>query len=162
MKDFTSNFTKLEKFVGVDFRRWQKKMLFMLTTLNVAYVISSPKPDAPKPDDPETEVLEQNRKRSKWDNDDFICRGHILNGMQDALFDIYQYHDSAKELWDALENKYMAEDASSKKFLVSNFNSYKMVEDRPIIDQFHDLKRMYSNMKIHDIKMDEIFVVIIA
>ena len=60
--------------------------------------------------------------------------------MQDSLFDIYQYHESAKELWDTLENKYMAEDASSKKFLVSNFNSYKMVENHPIIDQFHELQ----------------------
>ena len=65
----------------------------------------------------------------------------------------------AKLLWEALEEKYMAEDASSKKFLVSNFNAYKMVENRPIIDQFHDLQRLHSNMQIHDIKMDEIFVV---
>ncbi|KAL7191423.1 hypothetical protein ACSBR2_023491 [Camellia fascicularis] len=27
---------KLEKFLGTDFKRWQKKMLFYLTTLNLA------------------------------------------------------------------------------------------------------------------------------
>nr|GEU98559.1 zinc finger, CCHC-type [Tanacetum cinerariifolium] len=46
-------------------------------------------------------------------------RGLILNGMSDSLFDIYQNVDTFKELWDTLEAKYMAEDASSKKFLVS-------------------------------------------
>ena len=44
IKDLTSNFTKLEKFVGIDFRRWQKKMMLVLTTLNVAsflFIVSS-------------------------------------------------------------------------------------------------------------------------
>nr|GEV78474.1 hypothetical protein [Tanacetum cinerariifolium] len=49
----------------------------------------------------EDDTLEQTRKRCKWENNDYICRGHILN-----------------------------EDASSKKFLVSNFNNYKMVDSR--------------------------------
>ncbi|GKG41376.1 hypothetical protein Tco_0470588, partial [Tanacetum coccineum] len=66
-------------------------------------------------------TVEQVRKRTKWDNDDYICRGLILNGMPDPLFDIYQNVESSKELWNSLEAKYMAEDASSKKFLVSNF-----------------------------------------
>ena len=44
-KDMTTKFTKLEKFQGVDFRRWQKKMHFLLTTLNVVHVLSSPVPE---------------------------------------------------------------------------------------------------------------------
>ncbi|GJV79183.1 zinc finger, CCHC-type containing protein [Tanacetum coccineum] len=67
-------------------------------------------------------------KRCKWENDDYICHGHILNGMSDALFDVHQNVGLTKELWDQLESKYMAKDASSKKFLVSNFNNYKMVD----------------------------------
>ncbi|CAO2814406.1 unnamed protein product [Amaranthus hypochondriacus] len=79
--------------------------------------------------------------------------------MLDTLFDIYQYHKSAEELWDALENKYMVKDASSKKFLVSNFNSYKMVENRLVIDQFHELQRMHANLKLHKIEMVEVFII---
>jgi LTR polyprotein gag-polypeptide-like protein len=154
IKDFTSNFAKLEKFVGVDFRCRQKKIMFLLTTFSVNYVISSPKPE-----ESQNETLDQARKRSKWENDDFICRGHILNGMQDSLFDIYQYHESAKELRDALENNYMAENASSKKFFVSNFNSYKMVQNRPIIDQFHELQIMHVNLRLYKIEIDEVFLV---
>ena len=82
----------------------------------------------------------------------FICQEHIFNGMKDSFFDVYQFHELAKLLWDSLEEKYMAEDAISQKFLVSNFNAYKMVDNRPTIDQFQDLQRMYVNMKIHDIK----------
>ena len=83
----------------------------------------------PKPKEKENDTLEEARKRKKWEKDDVICRGHILNGMCDSLFDIYQFHESAKILWDSLEDKYMSEDASSKKFLVINFNNYKMLDN---------------------------------
>ena len=53
----------------------------------------------------------------------------------------------------------MAEDASSKKFLVSNFNNFKFDDVGPIMEQFHEIQRMYDNLKRHDINMDELFVV---
>ncbi|CAH9108429.1 unnamed protein product [Cuscuta europaea] len=70
-----TNFQKFEKFGGVEFRRWQKKMHFLLTTLKVVYVLSTPRP----PEEEEKESLETSRRRIKWDYDDYICRGHILN-----------------------------------------------------------------------------------
>nr|GEV25798.1 zinc finger, CCHC-type [Tanacetum cinerariifolium] len=63
-------------------------------------------------------TVEAIRIREKWENDDYICRCHILNGMSDSLFDVYTNVESTKELWDSLESKYMTEDSSSKKFLV--------------------------------------------
>ncbi|XP_076955003.1 uncharacterized protein LOC143629677 [Bidens hawaiensis] len=140
IKDMSSKFSKLEKFEGQDFRRWKKKMHFLLTTLKVVTVLTTPMPAMPEA--LEEEALEQLRRRLKWENDDYICRGHILNGMCDALFDVYQNAESARDLWDSLDNKYTAEDASSKKFLVSNFNSYKISDNRPIIDKFNELQHI--------------------
>nr|GEV34316.1 zinc finger, CCHC-type [Tanacetum cinerariifolium] len=37
----------------------------------------------------EDDTVEAIRRIVKWENDDYICRGHILNGMSDSLFDIY-------------------------------------------------------------------------
>nr|GEU70108.1 zinc finger, CCHC-type [Tanacetum cinerariifolium] len=82
VKDMTTKFGNLDKFEGSDFRRWQEKMHFLLTTLKVVYVLSTPAPEYV-----ENETLDQTRKRCMWDNDDYICRRHILNGMSDALFD---------------------------------------------------------------------------
>ncbi|GJW01821.1 zinc finger, CCHC-type containing protein [Tanacetum coccineum] len=45
VKDMMTKFGKLDKFEGSDFRRWQKKMHFLLTTLKVAYVLSTPRPE---------------------------------------------------------------------------------------------------------------------
>ncbi|GJY14054.1 hypothetical protein Tco_0383363 [Tanacetum coccineum] len=47
--------------------------------------------------------------------------------------------ESSKELWASLEAKYMAGDASSKKFLVSNFINYKMTDPRPVMKQYNKL-----------------------
>ena len=88
IREMNTKFAKLEKFEGVDFRRWKKKMHLMLTTLKETYVLTTPKPA----DDEEgvAETFKEIRRRQKWDNDDYICKGHILNGMSDALFYILE------------------------------------------------------------------------
>nr|GEV60450.1 hypothetical protein [Tanacetum cinerariifolium] len=106
MKHMASNFAKLEKFEGLDFRRWQKKMHFLLSSMSVVYVLTTPMLE----DGDENPAAEQVRRRAKWDNDDYVCRA-----------------------------KYMAEDASSKKFLVSNFTNYKMTDSRPVLEQYNEL-----------------------
>ncbi|GJY72972.1 zinc finger, CCHC-type containing protein [Tanacetum coccineum] len=98
----------------------RKKMHFLLTTLKVVYVLTTPMPKLL-----EDATVEAIRIRAKWENDDYICRGHILNGMSDSLFDVYTNVESAKELWDSLESKYMAEDSSSKKFLCGKTGHFK-------------------------------------
>ncbi|CAM8916471.1 unnamed protein product [Rhodiola kirilowii] len=125
-------------------------MHFLLTNLKVVYVLSTPCPEV-RDDAPMVAVRDQN----KWENDDYIARGHILNDMSDPIFDLYQNAESAKELWDSLKFKYMAEDASSVKFLVSNFNNYKMVNSRPVMEQFHEIQRILGQFAQQNLKMDE-------
>ncbi|GJR74637.1 hypothetical protein Tco_0087002 [Tanacetum coccineum] len=108
MKHMALNFAKIDKFEGVDFRRWQKKMHFLLSSMSVVYLLTTPILG----DGGNDATVEQIKKRAKWDNDDYIGRGLILN-----------------------EAKYMAKDASSKKFLVSNFTNYKMTDSRPDSDK---------------------------
>ncbi|GKD02102.1 hypothetical protein Tco_1177076 [Tanacetum coccineum] len=151
MKHTALNFAKPDKFEGVDFRRWQKKMHFLLSSMSVVYVLTTPIPD----DGGNDPTVEQVKKRAKWDNDDYVCRGLILNGMFDPLFDIYHNVESSKELWDSLEAKYMAEDASSKKFLVSNFTNYKMADSRPVMEQYNEVLGILRRFTQHKMNMDE-------
>ncbi|GJW74894.1 hypothetical protein Tco_0134264 [Tanacetum coccineum] len=106
MKHMASNFSKLDKFKGVDFRRWQNKIHFLLSSMSVVYVLTNLIPK-----DGQDATVEQLRKKAKWDNDDYVCKGLIRN-----------------------EAKYMAENASSKKFLVSNFTNYKITDSRPVME----------------------------
>ncbi|KAL3497778.1 hypothetical protein ACH5RR_040510 [Cinchona calisaya] len=86
-------------------------MKILLTTSHVAYVLTTKKPK-----EIEGETLEQTHARLKWDNDDFICMGRILNGMSEGLFDTYQDAISAKDLWERVEARYMQEDATKKEY----------------------------------------------
>nr|GFB38629.1 zinc finger, CCHC-type [Tanacetum cinerariifolium] len=82
----------------------------------------------PMPEDGgENPTVKQVRKRAKWDNDDY----------------------------DTLEAKYMAEDASSKKFLVSNFTNYKITYLRPVLEQYNKLLKILGRFTQHKMNMDE-------
>ncbi|GKG55268.1 hypothetical protein Tco_0571908, partial [Tanacetum coccineum] len=69
MKHMTSDFSKLNKFEWVDFRRWQKKMHFLLSSMSVVYVLTTPILE----DGGDDAAMVQIRKRAKWDNDDCVC-----------------------------------------------------------------------------------------
>ncbi|GJX78234.1 zinc finger, CCHC-type containing protein [Tanacetum coccineum] len=53
------------------------------------------------------------------------------------------------------EAKYMAEDASSKKFLVSNFTNYKITDSRPVMEQHNELFGILGRFTQHKMNMDE-------
>ncbi|GKB15112.1 zinc finger, CCHC-type containing protein [Tanacetum coccineum] len=142
LMQMSTDIVKLDRFDGGSFKRWQKKIQFLLATVKVAYVLTKPYPK-----ESEDETLAASRERLKFENDDFICRAHILNAMSDPLFDVYQNYSTAKELWNALEERYFTEDASSKKFIISKFNSYKMVDSRPIKDQMYELEHILNVKK---------------
>jgi hypothetical protein len=154
LKELATDFTKLDRFDGTSFKRWQKKMHLLLAGIRVAYVLTTPKPVAC-----ENETIAETWARMKWEQDDYICKGHIYNAMVDSLFDIYQSKSTAKDVWDALEAKYLLEDATSRKFLSSEFMNYRMVDARPIVEQFNEILHILSQFSQHNMKMDEEIVV---
>nr|GFB91372.1 hypothetical protein [Tanacetum cinerariifolium] len=89
------------------------RMMMLLGELTLEQLCTCVKIDVE--DGGENLTVEQVRRRAEWDNDDYVCRGLILNA------------------------KYMAEDASSKKFLVSNFTNYKMNDLRQVLEQYNEL-----------------------
>ncbi|KAH7858348.1 hypothetical protein Vadar_022749 [Vaccinium darrowii] len=99
LRKISSDIVKLDWFDGANFMRWQKKIYFLLSSLKVVYVLTTPKPAAN-----EDETMAQAQTRLKWEQDDYICKGHILNAMSDPLFDLHQNKATVKEVWAALES----------------------------------------------------------
>nr|GEZ26543.1 zinc finger, CCHC-type [Tanacetum cinerariifolium] len=83
MKHMALNFAKLDKFEGVNFRRWQQKMHFLLSSMTVVYVLTTPILE----DGGDDAIIEQIKKRAKWDNNNYVCRGLILNVNMTSLAD---------------------------------------------------------------------------
>ncbi|GJS95209.1 hypothetical protein Tco_0802177 [Tanacetum coccineum] len=61
MKHMAANFSKLDKFEGMEFIRWQNKMHFSLTSMSVVYVMSTSIPE-----NGDDATMKQMRKISKY------------------------------------------------------------------------------------------------
>ena len=79
-------------------------MKFLLTALKLSYVLNPNLMYFPTANDEDTDEIKTQRK--KWEEDELICRGHILNTLSDHLYDLYTSMKSLKEIWNALEAKY--------------------------------------------------------
>ncbi|XP_047340238.1 subtilisin-like protease SBT4.3 [Impatiens glandulifera] len=76
---------KPKMFSGVDFKRWEHKMLFYLTTLNLVRFLIK---DALMLQEGESSV-ESISVLDAWKHSDFLCQNYILNGLVDSLSNVY-------------------------------------------------------------------------
>ncbi|KAF3616992.1 hypothetical protein T459_13297 [Capsicum annuum] len=105
---------KPRKFLGIDFKRWQQKMFFYLTTLCLQRFTSEDAPEVPEgTSDKDRFIIVE-----AWKHLDFLCRSYILSGLQDDLYNVYSGTKTSKELWEALERKYKTEDVELRNFLL--------------------------------------------
>ncbi|KAL2465577.1 zinc knuckle (CCHC-type) family protein [Abeliophyllum distichum] len=146
---------KTEKFNGVDFKRWQQKMLFYLTTLNLARFLTEDPPSVQQGENNRASVI----ALDTWKHSDFLCKNYVLNGLNDSLYGVYSIMKSAKELWDSLEKKYKTEDAGTKKFLVGKFLDYKMIDSKYVISQVQDLQVLLHDLHAERLTVSESFQV---
>ncbi|XP_060170992.1 uncharacterized protein LOC132601970 [Lycium barbarum] len=125
---------KPAKFTGANFKGWQQRMFFWLTTLGMQKFTSEdpPVPAADMPDNQKFMVTEA------WKQADFLCKGYILSALEDDLYNVYSAVETSKELWSALEKKYKTEDACLKKFVVAKFLDYKMVDGKTVGTQIEE------------------------
>ncbi|KAK4280477.1 hypothetical protein QN277_012100 [Acacia crassicarpa] len=86
---------KQEKFNGNDFKRWQQKMFFYLTTLNLARFLTE---DAPKLEEGQEADKEKVAAIDACNHSNFLCRNYILNGLDNTLYTVYSALDTTKAL----------------------------------------------------------------
>ncbi|KAB2631113.1 hypothetical protein D8674_008632 [Pyrus ussuriensis x Pyrus communis] len=132
----TNHGEKPEKFNGTDFKRWQQKMLFYLTTLNLAKFLTE---DAPV----SGTTVEEVATVDAWNHSVFLCKNYILNALDNALYNVYSPIKSAKALWNSLDKKYKTEDADSKK----------------VINQVHELQLILHEIHAEGMSLSETFQV---
>lgn len=76
----------------------------------------------------------------------FMWRKYVLNGLVDSLYNVYCKTMTAKELQDSLERKYKTQIVCSKKFVVTQFLDYKMVDSNNVIGQVQELHVMLRDI----------------
>ena len=66
---------------------------------------------------------------------------------------------SAKELWEALDRKYAESDAGRELYVNDQYHEYKMVDDRPVVEQAHEIQLLVGELAHFDIVLPDKFVV---
>ncbi|GKE36889.1 hypothetical protein Tco_1460294 [Tanacetum coccineum] len=127
-----SHVEKPKKFKGSDFRCWQQKMLFYMTSLHVSYVLTDSKP---------------------------VDLNYILNALDDSLYVIYSTFATTREIWESLEKKYRTQVACSKKFIVGKFLSFKMNDAKPVVKQVKELQIIIHEMEVEGMGINSNFLV---
>ncbi|GAV81532.1 hypothetical protein CFOL_v3_24987 [Cephalotus follicularis] len=145
IKVMNQDMVKLDRFDGNNYTHWKDKMLFLLIALKISYILDQslePIPEESAANDDGTQPsaleIEQNKiKRQKCEEDKLLCRGHILNTLSDRLYDLFAGMQTTKEIWDALEFKYKAEEQGTNKYLITKYFDFKMIDTKPLLEQVH-------------------------
>ena len=85
---FNPDVFKLDHFDGTNFTRWKEKLIFLLTKLGVAYLLSPNLPAIAEQSEGENEEIKVSRK--KRTEDEIRYRGYILNSLSDRLYDLFR------------------------------------------------------------------------
>ncbi|KAL0332841.1 UNVERIFIED_CONTAM: Retrovirus-related Pol polyprotein from transposon TNT 1-94 [Sesamum calycinum] len=84
--------------------------------------------------------------KMKYDRDNKTLRGHLLNHMNNILFDLFLNQKSAKEIWNTLETRYGGDDAGRNKYVVGKWLQFHMTDDKPIMDQVHEYQNLVADV----------------
>ncbi|KAL0454850.1 UNVERIFIED_CONTAM: hypothetical protein Slati_0824200 [Sesamum latifolium] len=112
--------SKLEPLDGTNYKRWSQKLLIFFEQLDVDYVLFTIPPETEVHAETSsvtiTPVMSKKKPeedaRVKYDRDNNTVR-HLLNQMNNTLFDLFVNQKSAKEIWNTLETRYGGDDAAN-------------------------------------------------
>ncbi|CAL2244459.1 unnamed protein product [Prunus armeniaca] len=141
-----ANSVKPEKFIGHNFRRWQKQVKYWSAVLGLISALEESQPSKESSSLLNPEQIE------------YHSYNRILSALSDHLYDVYHATTSTgKELWQALEAAYGIVDAGIDRFTVSNFNGYKMVENKSVGEQIHEYQELLRGVEKKGTKFSEDF-----
>nr|ABF98935.1 retrotransposon protein, putative, Ty1-copia subclass [Oryza sativa Japonica Group] len=136
-----------DKFTGVHFKRWQIRVTLWLTAMKCFWV-STGKPEG---------VLTA-KQQKQFEEATTLFVGCILSVLGDRLVEVYMHMTDAKELWDALNTKFGATDASNDLYIMEQFHDYKMADNRSVVEQAHEIQTMAKELELLKCVLPDKFV----
>ncbi|KAK3043405.1 hypothetical protein RJ639_001984 [Escallonia herrerae] len=133
-------------------------MMFLLTALRISYILDpelSPPPEEPRTSaegvPPDAEEFERVKKeRKKREEDELLCRGHILMGCQI----VYTTCSPKSNLPVIFGVRWTTSTRLKKKYF-----DFVMVDDKPVLEQVHALQVIVNKIRALKISLPELFQV---
>nr|AAL31047.1 putative polyprotein [Oryza sativa Japonica Group] len=97
-------------------------------------------------------------QQKEFDEATTLFVGCILSVLGDRLVEVYMHMTDAKELWDALNTKFGATDASNDLYIMEQFHDYKMADNRSVVEQAHEIQTMAKEFELLKCVLPDKFV----
>jgi hypothetical protein len=93
---------------------------------------------------PEENISDEDQRKFQEANQIFV--GVVHNVLSYYLFDSTLHMIDAKTLWDYLNATY-ASDASKELYIMESFHDYKMVANKSVVEQAHEVQRLAKELE---------------
>nr|AAM94928.1 putative polyprotein [Oryza sativa Japonica Group] len=97
-------------------------------------------------------------EEAKFEASDCLFRGALISVLADNIVDVYMHMPSGKDMWDALEAKFGVSDAGSELYVMEQFYDYKMVDDRSVVEQAHEIQMLAKELENNNCELPDKFV----
>jgi hypothetical protein len=132
---FAAMLKPIEPFDGTFYKRWHIKMILWLTAMNCYHTVHR-----------KFEQLTPEEERM-FDVADNLFRGAVIGALNNKYVHSYLMCTSAIKLFDALDEKFGVSDAGSELYIMEQLFDYKMVENRPVVEQDHEIQALAKELK---------------
>uniref|UniRef100_A0ACD5T9F1 Uncharacterized protein n=1 Tax=Avena sativa TaxID=4498 RepID=A0ACD5T9F1_AVESA len=139
--------TRPPPFDGVNYKRWRTRAVLWLKNLG-CYSATLGKPEGDL-----SPVQEE-----AFQKVDTMFMGALFNILGDNIVDTYMSFDNGKDAWDALDAKFGVSDAGTELYIMEQFYDYKMTDDRPIVDQAHEIQSLAKELEQFKCNLPDKFV----
>jgi len=86
-----------------------------------------------------------------------MFKAAILSVLGDSIVYVY-VPQTSKAMWEALEAKYGVSNAGTELYIMEQFHDYGMVNDRPIVEQAHEIQAPAKELEIFGCVLPDKFV----
>ncbi|XP_021315206.1 uncharacterized protein LOC110434804 [Sorghum bicolor] len=98
------------------------------------------------------------KEESKFSEADNLLKLSLISVIDEGMVPLYMDMPTGKDMWDALQAKFGVPDAGSELYLMEQFYDYKMVDDRSVVEQAHEIQMLAKELENNKCVLPDKFV----
>ena len=97
-------------------------------------------------------------EESKFCEADNLLKLSLISVIDEGMVPLYMDMPTGKDMWDALQAKFGVPDTGSELYLMEQFYDYKMVDDRSVVEQAHEIQMLAKELENHKCVLPDKFL----